>query len=59
MGCFFALTAARPALPDENIIKKTPMVSVPSGNFTMGSNEYDNEKPAHTVSLGEYAMDKY
>ncbi len=37
-----------------------PMVLVPAGEFTMGSNEGgDDEKPAHRVSLDAYYIDKY
>ena len=28
------------------------IVCVPAGEFTMGSNDYDDEKPPHTVYLG-------
>ena len=38
----------------------TPMVLVPAGEFTMGSNDGgDDEKPAHRVSLDAYYIDKY
>lgn len=37
-----------------------PMVLIPAGEFTMGSDEgNDNEKPAHRVFLDAYYMDKY
>ena len=37
-----------------------PMVLVPAGEFTMGSNDGgDDEKPAHRVSLDAYYIDKY
>lgn len=49
----------RSPVSDGNIIKNPPMVSIQAGNFAMGSNEYGDEKPVHTVSLGECAMDKY
>jgi formylglycine-generating enzyme required for sulfatase activity len=35
------------------------MVSIPSGEFEMGSNEYDDEKPPHTVYLDGYRMGRY
>lgn len=35
------------------------MVLIPAGNFTMGSDEYDNEKPAHRVYIDAYYIDKY
>jgi hypothetical protein len=35
------------------------MVSIPAGPFTMGSNEGpDDERPAHQVNLGAYAIDR-
>ena len=37
-----------------------PMVLVPAGEFTMGSNDGgDDEKPAHRVSLEAYYLDRY
>jgi formylglycine-generating enzyme required for sulfatase activity len=37
-----------------------PMVLVPAGEFTMGSNDgSDDEKPVHQVSLDAYYLDKY
>jgi formylglycine-generating enzyme required for sulfatase activity/predicted Ser/Thr protein kinase len=35
------------------------MVSIPPGEFEMGSNDYDNEKPPHTVYLDGYWIGKY
>lgn len=35
------------------------MVYIPPGEFTMGSNDYDDEKPPHTVYLDGYWMGKY
>jgi formylglycine-generating enzyme required for sulfatase activity len=35
------------------------MVHIPAGNFTMGSNDYDDEKPIHEVYLDGYWMGKY
>jgi formylglycine-generating enzyme required for sulfatase activity len=35
------------------------MVYIPAGEFTMGSNDYDNEKPVHTVYLDGYWTGKY
>jgi formylglycine-generating enzyme required for sulfatase activity len=34
------------------------MVFVPAGDFTMGSNDYDNEKPIHTVYLDSFWIDQ-
>ena len=37
-----------------------PMVLVPAGEFTMGSNDgSDDEKPAHQISLDAYYIDKH
>ena len=35
------------------------MIYIPAGDFTMGSNDYDGEKPIHTVYLDAYYIDKY
>jgi formylglycine-generating enzyme required for sulfatase activity len=35
------------------------MVYVPAGEFLMGSNDYDDEKPPHTVYLDAFWIDKY
>ncbi len=35
------------------------MVVIPGGSFQMGSNEYDNEKPIHSVSIKSFALGKY
>jgi formylglycine-generating enzyme required for sulfatase activity len=35
------------------------MVSIPAGEFTMGSNDYSNEKPPHAVYLDAFQIDKY
>ncbi len=35
------------------------MVYIPPGEFTMGSDDYDNEKPPHNVFLDGYWMGKY
>ncbi len=35
------------------------MVYIPPGEFTMGSNDYDDEKPPHNVFLDGYWMGKY
>ncbi|MDE3089110.1 MAG: SUMF1/EgtB/PvdO family nonheme iron enzyme, partial [Chloroflexota bacterium] len=41
------------------IVSDAPMVYVPAGEFTMGSNDYDWEKPPHTVYLDGFWIDKY
>jgi formylglycine-generating enzyme required for sulfatase activity/tRNA A-37 threonylcarbamoyl transferase component Bud32 len=35
------------------------MLLVPAGEFTMGSNAYDAEKPIHTVYLDTFYLDRY
>jgi formylglycine-generating enzyme len=35
------------------------MVEVQGGTFQMGSNEYDNEKPVHSVSVSPFYIGKY
>lgn len=35
------------------------MVLIPAGTFMMGSNDYDDEKPPHQVSVEAFYMDKY
>jgi len=55
-------TDYKPEKPTKNIIVKdpAPMVLVPAGEFTMGSNEGpDHEKPEHRVYLDAYSMDLY
>jgi formylglycine-generating enzyme required for sulfatase activity len=36
-----------------------PMVQVPAGEFEMGGEKYDDERPVHTVLLDSYYIDKY
>ncbi len=35
------------------------MVLVPAGAFSMGSDEYDNEKPVHVVTLSAFLVDRH
>jgi formylglycine-generating enzyme required for sulfatase activity len=35
------------------------LIYIPAGEFTMGSNDYDDQKPIHTVYLDAYYIDKY
>jgi len=35
------------------------MVSIPGGTFTMGSTDYDREKPPHSVTVQPFYMGKY
>jgi formylglycine-generating enzyme required for sulfatase activity len=41
------------------LIDGAPMVYVPAGEFVMGSNDHDDEKPPHTVYLDAFWMDKF
>ncbi len=57
-------TLAVPTEHDEISIptEKDGMMLIPSGEFQMGSDEYDSpddEKPAHTVSVDAFYIDKY
>jgi len=36
-----------------------PMVLIPAGEFQMGSDDEDDEKPVHTVYIDAFYMDKY
>ncbi len=38
---------------------KIEMIKVPAGILTMGSNEYDNEKPIHQVTLNDFYLSRY
>jgi formylglycine-generating enzyme required for sulfatase activity len=38
---------------------KLAMMAIPGGSFLMGSDEYDNEKPIHQVTLSPFRMGKY
>ncbi len=51
------------ALPSVETVKGkdgAPMVLIPAGSFTMGSNDgLPNERPEHTVALDAYYIDQY
>ncbi len=34
------------------------MVEIPGGSFTMGSNDYADEKPVHTVNVASFCLDR-
>ncbi|MFK7950562.1 MAG: SUMF1/EgtB/PvdO family nonheme iron enzyme [Saprospiraceae bacterium] len=44
---------------DASDIFTSQMVKIPSGSFQMGSNDYDSEKPVHTVNISSFYMSKY
>ena len=44
--------------PQTPIVPKG-MVLIPAGNFQMGSNDYDNEQPVHTVHVDAFYMDTH
>jgi formylglycine-generating enzyme required for sulfatase activity len=51
---------APPPIPNEiNFNDMGLMVFVPAGEFTMGSEEQDDEKPPHTVSVPAFYVDKF
>ncbi|MFH1824481.1 MAG: formylglycine-generating enzyme family protein [Candidatus Firestonebacteria bacterium] len=45
--------------PHEGTGKYADMIYISAGEFEMGSNDYDNEKPVHKVYLDAYYIDKY
>ena len=51
---------SKPSNVGHNIIIEEPypfkMIFVPGGTFQMGSNEYDDEKPIHSVTLSDYYL---
>lgn len=48
------------ATPTEVGAAQAPMVSIPAGSFTMGDDAgHFDERPAHTVRLGAYLIDRY
>lgn len=47
--------ATKPSLPKPPV----NMVLIPAGEFQMGSNKSDDEKPVHTVYIDAFYMDKY
>ncbi|MBD3182766.1 SUMF1/EgtB/PvdO family nonheme iron enzyme [Candidatus Poribacteria bacterium] len=66
IGIFIAVVAliysnTKKDLPGEIIGKdNAPMVLIPAGEFQMGTNDgLDKEKPAHTVYLDAFYMDRY
>ncbi len=38
---------------------KLEMIAIPGGSFQMGSDEYDNEKPIHRVTLSPFHIGKF
>ncbi|MFA4880974.1 MAG: formylglycine-generating enzyme family protein [Candidatus Doudnabacteria bacterium] len=53
-------TQVKMELPKEIIGSDgAPMVLIPAGEFQMGSDENESEKPVHTVYLDAFYMDKY
>ena len=50
----------KPSTPSVSIPFKEPeMVYVEGSSFQMGSNDYDNEKPIHSVTLSSFSIGKY
>jgi sulfatase modifying factor 1 len=48
-----------PTLPQITGKDGAPMVLIPAGDFQMGSNDSDDEKPVHTVYLDAFYIDIY
>jgi eukaryotic-like serine/threonine-protein kinase len=38
---------------------KLEMVALPGGSFTMGSNDHDDEKPPHQITLSPFSIGRY
>ncbi|MBL7817297.1 MAG: SUMF1/EgtB/PvdO family nonheme iron enzyme [Saprospiraceae bacterium] len=53
-----AQNTAQNTAASESIFAPT-MVDVKGGTFQMGSNEYDDEKPIHSVTVSDFAIGKY
>jgi len=53
-----SLVPAAPA-PSSRASFEPEMVKIPAGTFEMGSNDYNNEKPVHSVSVNGFYMSKY
>jgi len=56
---FIAGCAKAPELPSIVDKDSAEMVFIPAGEFEMGSNDYDDEKPVHTVYLDAFYIDIY
>ncbi|MCK4655223.1 MAG: SUMF1/EgtB/PvdO family nonheme iron enzyme, partial [Candidatus Cloacimonetes bacterium] len=46
-------------LSKQELLKKANMVFVQGGTFQMGSNENDDEKPIHSVTVSDFYIGKY
>ncbi len=53
------VTPAPPPAPQPPAIREPEMISLPGGEFTMGSNEDGSERPVHRVSIAPFALGKY
>jgi iron(II)-dependent oxidoreductase len=58
----YALSAIR-SLPSARSVDDTERVMIGGGPFTLGTDDrsvaYDNERPAHTVDVGSFIMDRF
>ena len=61
-----SITPDSAGMPDSSSVEPSfrkvdadTMVLVPAGRFTMGSDQYEDEKPPHTVYLDSFYIDKY
>jgi formylglycine-generating enzyme required for sulfatase activity len=48
-----------PRAGETRTVSDAPMAYVPAGEFTMGSNDYNDEKPPHPVYLDAFWIDKF
>lgn len=55
----FAAAASVAKVGDNNDLSKDEMVLVPGGTFQMGSNDFPDAKPVHTVTVDGFYMDEH
>lgn len=48
-----------PELELDPLIEPLEMLEIPGGTFLMGSNDYDNEKPQHKVTVSDFCISRY
>ncbi|MDX2034891.1 MAG: formylglycine-generating enzyme family protein [Blastocatellia bacterium] len=47
------------ARPPASLVDRFEMVSLPGGEFVMGANQFDSEKPPHRVRVSAFSIGKY
>ena len=58
----YTVTAPEKDAPEKDVTAPAGMVSIPAGEFEMGSNDPEaknNEQPVHTVSIDAFFMDEH